>query len=157
MKRRSLVAGNWKMHNTGPDAAALAADLRRRIEAFCDFRDVVVCPPSTSLTAVREALKESAISLGAQNMHWEEAGAFTGEVSAPMLLTSGCTHVIIGHSERRQLFGDTDAAVNRKLGAALHSGLTPLVCIGETLAEREAGRTEAVVLGQLRAAVKEIP
>ena len=157
MKRRPLIAGNWKMHNTGPEAAALAAVLRDRIEAFCDYRDVVVCPPATSLREVREALKESAISLGAQNMHWEETGAFTGEVSAPMLLTSGCTHVIIGHSERRQLFGDTDVAVNRKLGTALHFGLTPLVCIGETLAEREAGRTEAVVYGQLQAALKEIP
>ena len=157
MKRQPLIAANWKMHKTGPEAACLAADLRGRIEAFCMSRDVVVCPPHTSLFQVRDALKESAISLGAQNMHWEGTGAFTGEISAPMLLTSGCTHVILGHSERRQSFAETDAAVNRKLKAALYFGLSPLLCIGETLAEREGGRTEAVVLGQLQAALEEIP
>ena len=157
MERRPLIAANWKMFKTGPEAAALAADLRGCIEPFCDSRDVVVCPPYTSLSPVRDALEESAISLGAQNMHWEETGAFTGEISAPMLLTSGCTHVILGHSERRQLFAENDAAINSKLRAAFHFGLSPLLCIGETLPEREAGRTGEVVLGQLQAALKEIP
>jgi len=110
---------------------------------------VVVCPPFTSLGAVRAALADSAIGLGAQNMHWEASGAYTGEVSAVMLLTSGCQYVILGHSERRQYFAETNETVNRKLKSALVAGLIPIVCVGERLEQREAGQTEAVVLGQV--------
>ena len=111
--------------------------------------DVVVCPPFTSLSAAAAALQGSTVGLGAQNCHWEEEGAFTGEVAPGMLLTIGCQWVILGHSERRQLFGESDEGVNRRTVAALAAGLRPIVCIGETLEERDAGRVEDVVLGQL--------
>jgi triosephosphate isomerase len=116
--------------------------------------DVVLCPPFTGLQAVGEALAGTPIALGAQNMHWESEGAFTGEVSPEMILTAGCTYVILGHSERRQYFAETDEQVNRKLKAALRAGLAPILCVGETLAQREAGQIEAVVLGQVRAALQ---
>ena len=115
---------------------------------------MVVCPTATSLVAVNAALEGSPIGLGAQNMHWEASGAYTGEVSAEMLLTSGCTYVILGHSERRQYFAETDETVNRKLVAALEAGLKPIVCVGESLEQREAGQIEAVVLGQVEAGLK---
>jgi triosephosphate isomerase len=111
--------------------------------------EVVVCPPFTALGAVSQALEGSRIAVGAQNLHWENQGAFTGEVSASMLLSCGCRYVIIGHSERRQFFGETDETVNRRVNKALSTPLVPIVCIGEMLAEREAGRVEEVVLGQL--------
>lgn len=148
--RKPFVAGNWKMNKTADEAVALVAALRPLVEAETARCEVVVCPVATSLAAVHEALAGSSIGLGGQNMHWEKDGAFTGEVSAAMLLTSGCTHVILGHSERRQYFSETDDGVNKKLRAALESGLKPIVCIGETLEERDAGRMEDTVLGQLR-------
>jgi triosephosphate isomerase (TIM) len=151
--RRPLIAGNWKMNKTADQAAKLVAELKSLLADVGPDREVVLCPPFTSLHAVREALQGSRIGLGAQNMHWESSGAYTGEVSAEMILTSGCTYVILGHSERRQYFAETDAVVNRKLVAALKAGLGPIVCVGESLAQREAGQIESVVLGQVEAAL----
>ena len=147
--RRKFIAGNWKMNQTAEEGAALAREL---VKSLADFAkaDVAVCPPFTALAAVGAELRGSHLALGAQNMHGEKSGAFTGEVSAGMLLAAGCKHVILGHSERRGLFGETDESVNRKGHAALVAGLAPIVCVGEVLAEREAGRTLEVVGSQVR-------
>lgn len=149
--RKAIVAGNWKMHKTASEAVELVAVLKPLLAGV--EVETAICPPATSLQAVHAALEGSAIGLGAQNMHWEEAGAFTGELSAGMILAAGCTYVILGHSERRQYFGETDEGVNRKLISALEAGLRPIVCVGETLDEREAGRIEEVVLGQIGGAL----
>jgi len=150
--RRPFIAGNWKMHKTIEEAIALARELRAALEGDVSIGcDVAVCPPFPALAAVREALAGSAIGLGAQNMHWEEQGAFTGEVS-PLMLQGLCDYVIIGHSERRALFGETDEMVNRKLHAALTHGLKPILCVGENLQQNQAGETEEFVGGQVRAA-----
>jgi triosephosphate isomerase len=148
MARRSVVAGNWKMFKTNAEAVAMVTELRALLASMPEV-EVVVCPPFTALGAVSQALEGSRIAVGAQNLHWENQGAFTGEVSASMLLSCGCRYVIIGHSERRQFFGETDETVNRRVNKALSTPLVPIVCIGEMLAEREAGRVEEVVLGQL--------
>ena len=155
--RIPLVAGNWKMHHGGASAIELAADLTRRA-ARIDGVEIVLAPPFTALAAVAMTCAEMAemehttpLRVAAQNVHAEDKGAFTGEISPPMLLEAGCTWVIVGHSERRQLFGETDAMVAQKAKAALAHRLHPIVCIGETLAEREAGRALEVVLGQLAA------
>lgn len=153
--RKPFVAGNWKMHKTAAEAVALVEELKPLLAGTTQV-EVAVCPPYTSLVAVQQALAGSSIGLGAQNVHWEASGAFTGEISAEMLLTSGCKYAIIGHSERRQYFADTDETVNRKLTAALGAGLVPIVCVGETLEQREAGQIEAVVLGQLNGALQGI-
>ncbi len=155
--RRGLIVANWKMHKTAQEAADLARAVSALVADSCTFRDVVLCPPFTSLHSVKEVLSDSPIALGAQNLHWESEGAFTGEVSAAMILTSGCRYVILGHSERRQFFGETDEVVRRKLAAALKAGLEPIVCVGETLQQREAGNTNSVVLGQLESALDGIP
>ena len=155
--RRSLVVANWKMHKTIEQAAALAVAVSARVIDFCAVQDIVICPPFTSLATVQAVLANTPIALGAQNLHWEVEGAFTGEVSAAMILTSGCRYVILGHSERRQWFGDTDEVVRRKLVAAQRAGLEPIVCVGETLQQREAGNTNSVVLGQLESALDGIP
>ncbi len=147
--RTPIVAGNWKMNKTAREAAALAAGVRGLLDGL-DGVECVLCPPFTSLRAVREALSGSRIGLGAQNVHWEASGAFTGEISAPMLVEESCAYVIVGHSERRQYFGETDETVNRRARAALAAGLKPIVCVGETLAEREAGATFVVVERQVR-------
>ena len=154
MSRRPIVAGNWKMNLTAPEAAELAADLVSTLDGCAENRDVVVCPPFTSLASVQAVIENSSIELGAQNMHADDWGAFTGEISPGMILTSGCTYVILGHSERRQLFGEVDTDVNAKLVKALAAGLNPIVCIGETLDQRDAGDTETVVLGQVGAALR---
>lgn len=153
MARTPLIAGNWKMYKTATEGAALARELRERLGSGGGV-EVAVCPPFPALAAVGTALQGSGIALGAQDMHWEKEGAFTGAVSAGMLLDLGCRFVILGHSERRQHFGETDAAVRRKVRAALATGLTPIVCVGETLAERDAGQTLAVVARQVRAALE---
>jgi len=145
--RRPIVAGNWKMNKTASEAASLVGALRSLVADVKDV-EIVVCPPFTSLAAVAPALEKTNIKLGAQNMHWEESGAYTGELSAQMLLTSGCRFVILGHCERRQYFRETDAEISRKVKAALVAGLTPIMCVGETLEQREAGKTEAVVKEQ---------
>lgn len=152
MTRIPLLAGNWKMHCLRTEARALAEGVTRAIGDQRD-RQVLFAPPFTSLETVAAAIGDSGIYLGGQNMHWEPKGAFTGEVSAAMLRDVGCSHVILGHSERRQLFGETDETVNRKLKAARAADLTPIVCVGETLAEREAGQTLELVGNQVRNAL----
>jgi triosephosphate isomerase len=146
--RRPVVAGNWKMHGTRARAAALAADVARRLAGLAGV-EVVLCPPFTALAAVAATLAGGALRLGGQDLHWEREGALTGEVSGEMLRDLGCTDVIVGHSERRTLFGETDASVARKVEAALTAGLRPIVCIGETFAEREGERTDAVLRAQV--------
>ncbi len=143
------------MYMTTADAVALVKQLQTLL-AGTDAVEVVVCPAFTALAAVADALKGSRIGLGAQNMHWEQEGAFTGEVSPVMLKDLGCRYVILGHSERRQYFGEDDFLVNRKLKAALEHGLTPIVCIGETLGERQDGRTLQVVERQLQRGLSSI-
>jgi triosephosphate isomerase len=149
MARRKFVCGNWKMYRTVAEATALAREVRAGVGDLPV--QVAVAPPFTALQAVRQVLAGGPIELAAQNVHWEAQGAFTGEVSAPMLAEVGCRHVIVGHSERRQLFGETDESVRKKVGAVLAAGLLPIVCVGETLAEREEGQTLAVVGRQVRA------
>ncbi len=153
-RRPRLVAGNWKMHRTPPEGAALAREFvaLRAADPAASRCAVAVCPPFPALAAVGDAVRGSGVHLGAQNMHAEPQGAFTGEVSGPMLAAVGCRFVILGHSERRHGMGETDAAVAAKLRAALRDGLTPIVCVGELLAEREAGRTADVLVRQVAAA-----
>lgn len=148
MTRIPLIAGNWKMNKPPAEAAQLAADLKETVQCSADV-DVLACPPFTSIQAVQDVLTDSGISVGAQNVHWEESGAFTGEISASMLAELGASHVIIGHSERRQYFGETDETVNQRLHAALKGGLIPVVCVGETLEERDAGQVESVIRKQV--------
>ncbi len=142
-----IVAGNWKMNTSIEEAVRLVTDIRSKLDAV-DGVGKIVCPPFVSLSAVAEALRGSAVAVGAQNMHHESSGAFTGEIS-PDMLAGLCEYVILGHSERRQLFGETDDAVSLKARAAQDAGLVPIVCVGETLDEREAGQAEAVVQRQL--------
>lgn len=147
--RKLFIAGNWKMNPASAELAkALALAVSEGVGTGSAVEVAVGCP-SIFLSAVSETLAESPIGLAGQNMHWAKDGAYTGEVSAAMLLDAGCTHVIIGHSERRHGMGETDEQVNKKLKAALDAGLYPIVCIGETLEEREANRTESVVASQL--------
>src|SRR4051812_16275092 len=149
MPRRKFVCGNWKMHKTAAEAGQLVRELRQRLNTQIQ---VAVAPPFTALQSVKQALQGSPIQLFAQNCHHEKQGAFTGEVSAPMLKELGCDGVILGHSERRQYFGETDEGVNKKLRSALEAQLHPIVCVGETLGEREASRTWEVVSRQIRGA-----
>jgi triosephosphate isomerase len=148
-KRTPVIAGNWKMYKTSAEAIALVQELAALV-ANASGREIVICPPFTVLPAVKPALVGTNIKLGAQNLSWEAQGAFTGEISAPMLKDVGCEYVIIGHSERRQFFAETDENVSRKLKAALSAGLIPIVCVGESLSEREAGITSTVVSRQVK-------
>jgi triosephosphate isomerase len=144
--RKPIIAGNWKMYKTAADGLALVTALKKEFVGVSDADvEVVVCPPFTALYAVGALLQGSSIKLGAQNVHWEKEGAFTGEVAAPMLKESGVSYAIVGHSERRLYFGETNEGVNKRAKAALASGIRPIICVGETLAQREAGQTEAVV------------
>ncbi|MDP9325664.1 MAG: triose-phosphate isomerase [Candidatus Dormibacteraeota bacterium] len=151
MSRTPLVAGNWKMNKTVPESLTLVADLLAGMPPPDDV-EVAVLPPFTSLWPVSQALEGTEVGLGAQNMFWEEKGAYTGEIS-PLMISGWCRYALLGHSERRQLFGETDEGVNRKVHAALEHGLRPLVAVGETLEEHEAGNTEAVLGRQVPAAL----
>ena len=146
--RIPLIAGNWKMNTTVDEAVRLVKEMLPGLDAV-DNIEKLVCPPFISLTSVLDVLKGSSVKLGAQNLHYVEKGAYTGEIS-PLMLAGICEYVIIGHSERRRYFGDTNEVVNKKLQATLNAGLKPIVCIGESLEENEAGKTEEIVTGQLR-------
>jgi triosephosphate isomerase (TIM) len=151
--RRLLIAGNWKMNMLNNEAVSLARQLKVKVLGV-NRCDILVCPPNTALTSVSEVLGDSDISLGAQNIHDRRSGAFTGEISGEMARSAGCGWVLVGHSERRQFFGDDNAWVNRKLQAALEAGLHPILCVGETLPEREAGKLEEVLSSQINEGLK---
>ena len=148
--RTPLIAGNWKMHTIRSEAETLARAVVQACEGLQD-REVMIAPPFTALATVAATVVGTKVALGAQNVAWEAKGAFTGEIAPPMLLDLGCRYAIVGHSERRQIFGETDALINRRLTGALAHGLTPVLCVGETLDEREAGQTLAVLERQVRA------
>ena len=150
--RRPVIAGNWKMYKTQAETRAFFEAFRPLVAAS-KHCDVIVAPPFTALAAAVEVARGTAIGVAAQNLHWEREGAFTGEVSARMLVEAGCRGVIIGHSERRQFFGETDETVHRKTRAALEAGLTPIVCVGELLSEREANITVKVLTRQFEGGV----
>ncbi len=149
--RKPLIAGNWKMHKTINEAIDLVNGIKRELLDF-ESADIAVCPAFTALSSVWEVLINTNIKLGAQNLYWEAKGAFTGEISCDMLKDCGCYYVIIGHSERRKYFHETDETVNKRIKAALASGLFPIVCVGETLEEREGEKTISVVKNQLQGA-----
>ena len=153
--RIPMIAGNWKMNTTVSDAVKLVGEMKPLLDPVNNV-EKVVCPPFVSLTSVKEVLKGSSVKLGAQNMYFEEKGAFTGEVS-PLMLTGLCEYVILGHSERRQYFGETNEIINKKVRAALKAGLKPILCVGESLAQYEAGQTEAVVTDHVTGSLKDIP
>lgn len=154
-----LIAGNWKMHTDLSAARTLARNIADAVEArggALQGVDLAVCPPYVSLDAVSTVLEDTPVAVGAQNMHFADEGAYTGEIAAPMLRSVGCRYVILGHSERRQYFGEDDALVNRKVQQALAHRLVPIVCVGETKAQRDAGEAEAVVRHQIRGALDDV-
>ncbi len=153
--RRPFLAGNWKMNKTVPEAVALAKELVQAVANVAD-RDIVICPTFPCLAPVAEVVRGTNVKLGAQNMYFEDSGAYTGEISADMLISAGVEFVILGHSERREYFGETNQIVNKKLKKALEKGLGPIVCVGEKLVEREAGKAEAVVEDHVRGAFEGI-
>ncbi len=148
--RTPIIAGNWKMNKTPAEAAAFANEIKEALNAI-EGVDIAFCPPAIAIPAVAEAVRGTKIGVGAQNMYYEEKGAYTGEL-APNMLTPFCQYVILGHSERRGYFGETDEGVNKKIKAALAHNLTPIVCVGESLEQNEAGETHVFVSGQVRAA-----
>lgn len=148
--RRAIIGGNWKMFKTPSEAATTAKALKVKL-INVEAVDVVVCPTAIDVLPLVEILKETNVAIGGQNMHWEDEGAFTGEVSATMLRDAGCSYVILGHSERRHVFGEQDSDINKKVKKALSTGLTPIFCVGEKLDEREQGRTREVVKKQVAA------
>ena len=154
--RTTLIVGNWKMNKTASEAASFVHELMNTLPVSPGV-EIVLAPPFTALESVRTALGPSSrIGLAAQNLHWEQQGAFTGEISGPMLRDLGCTYVIVGHSERRTLFGERDGDIHKKVRAALANQLRPILCVGESLDEREAGRTEAIVIGQVTAGLADL-
>jgi len=154
--RKPIVGGNWKMNKTLDEAIRFVEELKKEIYNKTEEVEVVIFPPFTLLRALQPLLEEAGIGLGAQNMHWEKEGAYTGEISPLMLLDARCNYVILGHSERREYFGETDEKINKKLKVALSFGLTPIVCVGEKLEERKRGKSEEIVEKQLRGCFKKI-
>ncbi len=150
--RTPIIAGNWKLNNTVSEAVRLIAALQPLV-ASCSGIEIIVAPPFTALAPVSKTIADSNICLAAQDVYWENSGAFTGEVSAPMLKEVGCDYVIIGHSERRQYFDETNENVNRKVKAALAHDLKPIICVGEQLEERESGQTEAIIETHVKAGI----
>ena len=150
--RRKVIAGNWKMNMTPSQAVKLVTELKPNVNN--PDVDVVFCVPSIDIVPVVEAVKGSNIHIGAENVYYQEKGAFTGELSPEMLVDAGVSHVIIGHSERRQYFAETDETVNKKVKSALAVGLKPIICVGETLEQRESGQTEAIVTSQIEKALE---
>ena len=153
MSRRILIAGNWKMNKTSAEGVALVKEIAAGLPAG-SLPEILVCPPYLTIPAVVAAAKGTAIEVGAENVHWAASGAYTGEVSTAMLLDAGVTHVIVGHSERRQYFGETDETVNQRAKAAVEAGLVAVICVGETLAERDAGKVEEVIVRQMKEGLK---
>ena len=156
MAVKTFIAGNWKMNKTAAETKALCEALKESLAPYAGKVEVAVCPTFTSLATAIEILKGSNVKVGAQNIHWADNGAFTGEISGEMLKEIGVEYVIIGHSERRQYFGETDETVNKRMQAALANGLKPILCIGETLEEREGNKTEAVLEQQIKGAFADI-
>lgn len=154
--RLPIIAGNWKMHTTVEEAVALVREMRQELLNATSQVEIVLCPPFVSVAAVAAEVRGTPIKLGAQNMHHEDRGAYTGEVS-PAMLAPLCDYVILGHSERRQYFGETDQGVSKKIPAALRHGLKPILCVGENLAQNEAGRTLEVVTRQVQEALRAVP
>ncbi len=155
--RRIIIAGNWKMYKTASETAGFVTGLSAKLSEEAHSCEVIVAPPFTALSAAAQAARGSDIHVAAQNLYWESQGAYTGEISPGMIRDAGCSHVIIGHSERRQLFGETDETVNKKILAALAGDLIPIFCLGETLEEREAKRTFDVVSIQLKSGLANVP
>ncbi|MBW4693777.1 MAG: triose-phosphate isomerase [Lyngbya sp. HA4199-MV5] len=154
--RKIVIAGNWKMYKTQAEAMEFLQGFMPQLNDVADDREVVLCVPFTALVKMSQFLHGSLVRLGAQNVHWETSGAYTGEVAAPMLTEIGVRYVIVGHSERRQYFGETDETVNMRLRAAQAAGLTPILCVGETKQQRDLGEIESVILSQLDHGLKEI-
>lgn len=148
--RKIVIAGNWKMFKTQAESAEFLSGFLPHLEETPSEREVVICPPFTDLNLVSQSLHGSRVNLGAQNVHWEESGAYTGEIAASMLTEIGVRFVIVGHSERRQFFGETDVTVNLRLKAAQKHGLTPILCVGETKQQRDLGETESIISAQLK-------
>ena len=153
--RKFVIAGNWKMYKTNTEAEQLAEAIKGKTRSI-EKTQIIICPPATALTAVSAIVKGSRIAVGAQNMYWENQGAFTGELSSEMIKSTGATYIIIGHSERRQFFSETDETVNKKTLQALQTNLNPIVCIGESLEQREEGITKDVIDEQLNGALKDV-
>jgi triosephosphate isomerase len=153
--KRTIIAGNWKMHKTLKDGQELVVALRRELFKIEDV-DIVVCPPYTLLAYLADALETSNIAVGGQDIYWQDEGAFTGEVSPVMLKDAGCQYVIIGHSERRQFFGETNETVNKKIKASLKHSLTPIICVGENLEERESNNTFKVIQEHIKEGLVDI-
>ncbi len=155
--RRKIIAGNWKMNKTIPETADLVGVLKDRLKGFGNEVEIVICPPFVSLFTAGELVSNTPIRLGAQNISQFDDGAYTGEVSAKMLIACGCRYVIVGHSERRQYFNESDELINAKARKALSAGLIPIICVGETLDEREKGVTDRVITAQIRGVLQGIP
>ena len=149
--RKVIIAGNWKMHKNQAESLAFVREFKSKIEDLQENQEVVLCAPFTSLTAMSKHLHGSRIMLGAQNIHWSDEGAYTGEIAGAMLTEIGVDYVVVGHSERRQYFGETDETVNLRLKAAQKYGLKPILCVGETKEQRDAGETENIITAQLKA------
>ena len=147
--RKVVIAGNWKMHKTQAEALAFVQKVMPQVKSAPEERELVLCAPFTTLSLMADKLKGSRIKVGAQNIHWEESGAYTGEISGPMLAEMDIPYVVVGHSERRQYFGETDETVNSRLKAAQAAGITPILCVGETKQQRDAGEMEGVIASQI--------